>query len=184
MPPVRRKSSTSVPYKTHKVKIRSAINSDRPDIASLHIQSWRDAYAGVLPASFLGAPLERELSSYWRDIAIQARDVVLVAESAYLCGFIAVWCRPMPYIDNLHVNPSLRSNNIGTTLLTAAAEELMAQGHTTAYLWVFKSNEKAVRFYERMGGVITEKTPQDISGYSIPSLKVEWSDLAIIGREG
>jgi len=165
------------------LNIRSAINRDLPDIASLHIQSWRDAYAGVLPASFLGAPLEREFTSYWRDMNIQARDVVLVAESKGLCGFIAVWCRPKPYIDNLHIKPSFRSKNIGSALLTSAAEELRAQRHTTAYLWVFESNAKAVRFYERMGGVITEKSPQDIFGYSIPSLKVEWSDLAIISRD-
>jgi len=164
----------------YKVKIRPATNRDLPDIASLHIQSWRDAYAGVLPASFLNEPLEQEFTSYWRDIAIQPQDVVLVAESAYLCGFIAVWCRPTPYIDNLHVNPSLRSKNIGTTLLTSAADVLLAQGHTTGYLWVFESNQKAVRFYERMGGIITEKSPQDIFGYSIPSLKIEWKDLTAI----
>jgi ribosomal protein S18 acetylase RimI-like enzyme len=166
------------------VKIRPAATKDLPDIASLHIQSWRDAYAGVLPASFLNEPLEQEFTSYWRDIAIQSQDVVLVAENAYLCGFIAVWCRPTPYIDNLHITPYLRSKNIGTTLLTSAAEVLLAQGHRTAYLWVFESNQKAVRFYERMGGVITETSPQDIFGYSIPSLKVEWSDLAIICPDG
>jgi len=181
MPPVRRKYST---YAQYKVKIRSATKKDLPSIAALHIQSWRNAYAGILPAAFLNTHLEKEFTRYWRDIAIQKGDVVLVAESAHLCGFIAVWCRPTPYIDNLHVNPSLRSKNIGTALLASAAEELLAQGHTTAYLWVFASNEKAVRFYERMGGVITEKTPQDIFGYSIPSLKVEWSDLATICRDG
>ena len=61
--------------------VRKAIEADLANIASLHIQSWRDAYAGVLPASFLNAPLEQEFTSYWRDIAIQPQDVVLVAES-------------------------------------------------------------------------------------------------------
>ena len=104
----------------------------------------------------------------------------MVAEKDGLCGFIAVWCRPKPYIDNLHVKPSFRSRQIGTLLLASTAEELLAQGHASAFLWVFKSNEKAIRFYERMGGVISEKAPQDIFGYSVPSLKIEWSDLSII----
>ena len=162
------------------MKIRSATINDIPDIAALHTQSWRDAYAGILAASFLSVQLEREFTSYWRDIDIQTRDVVLVAKNERLCGFIAVWCRPTPYIDNLHVNPSLRSNNIGTALMSAAAREMLTRGHTTAYLWVFESNEKAVRFYERMGGAIVEKAPQDIFGYSIPSLKIEWKDLKAI----
>ena len=126
----------------------------------------------ILPKDFLGDPLEREFTRYWHHIDLRTEDVVLVAEEDGLLGFIAVWCRPTPYIDNLHVKPSLRSKRIGTTLLKSAAEKLLARGHKTAYLWVFKSNQKAVRFYEHMGGIIAEKAPQDIFGYSIPSLKI------------
>ena len=133
-----------------------------------------------MPASFLGTPLDQAFTRLWRDIEIETGDVVLVAENKGLCGFIAVWCRPMPYIDNLHVKPSLRSKSIGIVLLKSAAAKLLAQGHTTAYLWVFERNPKAIRFYERMGGIITEKAFQDIFGYSIPSLKIEWTDLSVI----
>ena len=160
------------------MKVRKATEADLPGIASLHTRSWRDTYAGILPASLLGTRLEREFTAHWRHIDIQARDVVLVAESERLCGFIAVWCRPTPYIDNLHVRPSLRSKNIGTALMASAAQELLSQGHTTAYLLVFEHNQKAVRFYQRMGGGITDQAAQDIFGYSIPSLKIEWSDLS------
>ena len=162
------------------MNIRTATKADLPNIAALHIQSWRDAYEGILPASFLGTPLEQEFTRLWRDIDIEARDVVLVAKNKGLYGFIAVWCRPTPYIDNLHVKPPLRSKNIGTALMRSAAEELLVREHKTAYLWVFERNPKAIRFYERMGGIITEKASQDIFGYNIPSLKIEWSDLATV----
>lgn len=185
MPPVKRMFLTSARYRRHRywVKIRSATKKDLSNIASLHIRSWRDAYAGILPAAFLSDPLEREFTRYWRDVDIRPQDVVMVAAENGLCGFIAVWCRPTPYIDNLHVNPSLRSRKIGTTLLVSAAGELMARGHETAYLWVFEYNQKAVRFYERMGGAVEERAPQDIFGYSIPSLKIEWSDLSTILKQ-
>lgn len=162
------------------MKVRKATEADLPDIAALHIQSWRSAYAGILSTEFLGEPLEREFTRYWRDVDLRTEDVVLVAENGGLCGFIAVWCRPLPYIDNLHVKPSLRSKRIGTTLLTLAAGELLALGHATAYLWVFESNIKAVQFYKRMRGVVKERALQDIFGYSIPSLKIEWKDLSVL----
>jgi ribosomal protein S18 acetylase RimI-like enzyme len=162
------------------LKIRKATKVDLPGIASLHIQSWRNAYAEVLPKEFLGDPIEREFTRYWHNIDIGDEDVVMVAEDDDLLGFIAVWCLPTPYIDNLHVKPSLHSKGIGSTLLISAAEELLARGHKTAYLWVFTSNQKAVRFYERLGGVTTGNTPQNIFDYSIPSLKIEWMDLAVI----
>ena len=164
----------------HPVEVRKATEADLPGIAALHIQSWRSAYAGILSTEFLGEPLEREFTCYWRDVDLRTGDVVQVVENGGLCGFIAVWCRPLPYIDNLHVKPSLRSQGIGSTLLISAAEELLARGHKTAYLWVFKSNQKAIRFYERMGGVTTGNKPQNIFEYSIPSLKIEWEDLTVI----
>ena len=162
------------------MSIKAASNADLSSIAALHTKSWRDAYAGILPAAFLEDPLERAFSRYWSDVDIQPRDVVLVAENNGLCGFISVWCRPAPYIDNLHVMPSLRSQRIGTALLKSAAAELLARAHKNAHLWVFERNLKAIRFYERMGGIIAARAPQDIFGYSIPSLKIEWRDLGVI----
>jgi len=162
------------------MKIRSATKKDFPGIAALHIRSWQNAYAEILPDAFLNDPLEKEFTRYWRHVDMRTEDVVLVAEKDGLCGFIAVWCRPKPYIDNLHVKPSLRSKSIGTALFKSAAQELLIRGHKTAYLWVFERNRKAARFYKRMGGVITEKAPQSIFKYSIPSLKIEWSDLSAI----
>lgn len=164
--------------------VRTAIPSDAAAIAEIHVETWRDAYAGILPAAFLGDPVKRAFTSYWRDVDIQPADVVLVAENNGLCGFIAVWCRPAPYIDNLHVMPSLRAQSIGTALLKSAAAELLARAHKSAYLWVFEHNPKAIRFYQRMGGVIATKAPQDIFGYSIPSLKIEWRDLGTITDKG
>jgi len=164
------------------LKIRKATRVDLPGIASLHIQSWRNAYAEVLPKEFLDDPIEREFTRYWHNIDIGDEDVVMVAEDDDLLGFIAVWCRPTPYIDNLHVKPSLYSQGVGSTLLISTAEELLARGHKTAFLWVFKSNQKAVRFYEQLGGVKMEEVPQDIFGHKIPSLKIVWNDLTVIPK--
>ncbi|MBW2613055.1 MAG: hypothetical protein JRD49_10155 [Deltaproteobacteria bacterium] len=36
------------------MRIRHATEADFSEIAAVHIQSWRDAYSGVLPAEFLG----------------------------------------------------------------------------------------------------------------------------------
>ena len=179
---MRKRYSTHAQYNKHKLKIRTATKVDLPEIASLHIQSWRNAYAEVLPKDVLGDPLEREFTHYWHHIDLRTEDVVLVAEDDGLLGFIAVWCRPTPYIDNLHIKPSLRSRGIGSALLTSAANELLAREHKTAYLWVFKSNQKAVRFYEQLGGVKIEEVPQDIFGHNIPSLKIEWEDLTVIPK--
>jgi len=180
MQPARKRPSTPALFNRLFVKIRHAIKTDLPEIAGLHIESWRNAYPGILPMEFLGDPVEREFTRYWHDIDIRTEDVVLIAEDKGLLGFIAVLCRPTPYIDNLHIKPSLRSRGIGSALLKSAAKELLAREQKTAYLWVFETNQQAIRFYERLGGVKMEEAPQDIFGYKIPSLKIAWKDLTVI----
>jgi ribosomal protein S18 acetylase RimI-like enzyme len=106
----------------------------------------------------------------------------LVAEDNGIIGFIAVWCRPNPFIDNLHVKPSRRSNKVGSTLLKSAARRLMQLGHRTAYLWVVASNERALRFYTRLGGVCSDRAMKNLFGHEVPNIKVEWSDISVIGR--
>jgi ribosomal protein S18 acetylase RimI-like enzyme len=64
--------------------------------------------------------------------------------------------------------------------MKAAAEELIKKGHRTAYLWVFKSNEDAIRFYTKHGGVLKHLAVKAIFGHGVQCRKIEWDDLAII----
>jgi len=162
------------------MRIRGATRSDLQTIAALHIQSCKDAYSEVFPTEFLEDRLSENLEMHWKAIEIKDEDIVLIAEEDIPIGFIAVWCRPYPFIDNLHVIPSHRSKKVGTDLMAAAAEQLINQGHKTAYLWVFESNKKAIRFYTRLGGVQKEKVKREVFGYEILSRKIEWHDLASI----
>lgn len=164
------------------MNIRHAIPSDLEGIAAIHRESWKDAYSDVLPAEFLRGQIDRDLAKHWRHIDIQNEDIVLVAEENALIGFIAVWCRPLSFIDNLHVKPCHRSRKVGSALLKAAAAELIRKGHKRGYLWVFESNTNAIRFYERLGGVPKEQERKSVFGYDIPSRKIEWDDLSVICR--
>ena len=164
------------------MKIRHATQLDFQAIAAIHIESWKDAYSDVLPAEFLDWKIDSVFLKHWKEVEIQNEDIILVAEENLLLGFIAVWCRPIPFIDNLHVKPSNRSKKIGSALMSAAAEKLINHGHKTAYLWVFESNQKAIRFYERLGGIQKEQSMKTVFGYDVLSRKIEWDDLSLIGE--
>ena len=134
----------------------------------------------VLPTEFLPGQINRDFERHWKEIEILNEDIVLVAEDNSLAGFVAVWCRPTPFIDNLHVRPSQISNGIGSALMKAVSKEIINEGHKTEYLWVFKTNEKAIRFYERLGGIQKEQSIKIVFGYDVLSRKIEWDDLSII----
>ena len=164
------------------MKIRRATQSDLQDIAAIQVESWKDSYSDAMPAEFMAGQIDRDIAKHWSEIEIQNEDITLVAEEDSLVGFVAVWCRPIPFIDNLHVRPSHRSKKIGSALMKAGAKELIKKECKTAYLWVFESNEKAIRLYERLGGSQKERATKNVFGYEVLSRKIEWDDLSLIGE--
>ncbi len=162
--------------------IRAADRRDFPAIAAIHATSWQTAYRHALPDAYLAGQVVEDLANHWRNIEVRDQDVVLVAEDDAVRGFIAVWCRPDADIDNLHVLPDYRSAGMGAKLMAAAGAILMANGHRTAHLTVVDGNDRAIRFYERLGGARTGRCDIDIFGTPVPSIGMAWNDLSLIGR--
>ncbi len=161
--------------------LRPATERDRAAIAALQAASWQDSYRAMLSAAYLENQVLADLQRHWQAVTLGREDVVLIAEEAgEAVGFIAVWCDPAPYIDNLHVLPSQRSKGTGRKLMQAAARQLQSLGHSSAYLWVLEGNQGALRFYEGLGGRQSERADLDVFGRTLPSIKVAWSDLAVI----
>ena len=50
----------------HSGVIRPAVPGDAEAIAAVHLATWRDAYAGILPADFLDALRVNEFAQRWR----------------------------------------------------------------------------------------------------------------------
>lgn len=123
------------------MKIRPANRHDLEAISSIQSNSGRDAYSGVLPDDYLAGQVRQDLKSHRNQQEILPQDVVLVADmNDGLAGFIAVWCRQSPFLDNLHISPPKRSTGIGAALIRAAVRQLIERGHLSAYLWVFENN--------------------------------------------
>lgn len=162
------------------MNIRSFQQADRAGIAAVQTASWKSAYRGMLPDCYLERAVEDKLSRHWSNLEILPQDLVLVAENSTIKGFISIWCRPDPFIDNLHVMPQCKSGGIGSQLMATAAKELAFRGHSGVYLWVMRDNGPAIRFYEKLGGIRTQTEHKDIFGHKVPCIRFEWSNLSII----
>lgn len=162
-----------------KAVLRFATNADRSAIASFHADSWRDAYRGMLPDDYLAGPVDPDLQEKWAKRDITDRDVLLIAEIAgEFAGFIAVWCQPAPFIDNLHVKPAFRSRGLGRQLMQRAVQDLLNSGHTTLSLDVFTTNHRAIAFYEGLGGIRGNQETKEIFGNPVDLVTIVWSDLS------
>ncbi|WP_421853558.1 GNAT family N-acetyltransferase [Novosphingobium sp.] len=167
------------------ISIRPASAADGDEIAALHCASWRDVYADVLDRAYLAGPIEADRRAVWSDRLAHpcAAQSVLVAQTPEqaIAGFVCLFRESDPrwgsLIDNLHVHPALRGRHIGERLLHAAVAEL--EPDQPFHLWVFEANVAATRFYQRLGGVISERALDDMpAARGAPILRITWPGAA------
>lgn len=163
------------------MRIRRAVDADRPAIARLHAESWRDTYRAMLPASLLDGTLDTIMAERWAGQAIGPADAVLVAEAAgALLGFAATWHGEPVYIDNLHVAAAARSHGIGRLLLAETARHFLALGAKGGLLHVVVGNRRARDLYLALGGRPGGIEEKDLYGTLVPNELILWDDLRLL----
>jgi ribosomal protein S18 acetylase RimI-like enzyme len=142
----------------HSGVIRPAVPGDAEAIAAVHLATWRDAYAGILPADFLDALRVNEFAQRWRGrlTAPAERSFALVYESqgqvrAFTSGGLSRDGDGGGEVYTIYVDPACQGQGAGARLLEGAARSLAGAGFTEAALWVFAENHSARGFYEAQG---------------------------------
>ncbi|WP_179958438.1 DUF924 family protein [Chitinimonas arctica] len=142
------------------MNIRLARYEDCRRIAEIHVESWQEAYRGIVADEFLAAMSVDEREVNWQQrLAGKPAPSTLVAELAgrvvgWVCygacpdedavaGDGAVWA--------LYICPNQQRGGIGRALLQAARTALQVPGARRFSLWVIVGNGRAVDFYRAMG---------------------------------
>lgn len=165
--------------------IRPATPADQAAIADLHTVSWQQSYRGVLPDGWLDGALAGEMRARWQGRLTAPRPgwLVLVAVlDGGLAGFFAAGPDPddlaRDLIDNLHVQPALRSHGIGAALMREGSDRLGAIGRGPAILWVVDDNRAARAFYRDLGGAEGPPEPHEIArGRTVATVPFRWDRL-------
>ncbi|CUH33787.1 ribosomal-protein-alanine acetyltransferase [Jannaschia seosinensis] len=154
--------------------IRLATPEDRDAITALHLASWQDSYAGILPPEYLRDGLAGDLAAKWAARTFAPPELTLVAFTGKeMTGFVcALTGREPPLIDNLHVRPDLRAGGTGGKLLEAMKVVLREGGFARACLTVLEENAAAHRFYLRHGGVDEGSVADEIVGFPVASRRI------------
>jgi GntR family transcriptional regulator len=136
------------------VIITTATPADAEAIGALHARSFLATYPTVPPIS------QRTERAVWRRRlgADDGRDVIVARAGRTVAGFAYIGpsddADALPstgHVHALHVDPALHRRGIGRRLLDETLRRFAGAGRTTATLWVLTDNERARRFYERLG---------------------------------
>ena len=129
--------------------VRRAQTDDAAAIAAVHVQSWRETYAHLLPAPALAALDVSARAERWTDIIAGGTAVWVAVDGARVVGWASVSTghgQPRDVeLEGIYVLASHHGKDIGPQLLTAAL------GESAAYLWVAVDNPRALAFYRRNG---------------------------------
>ena len=146
--------------------------ADAEELASVHVQAWREAYRALLPEHFYDDAARESRQVMWSGLLSEedAEERFRVARrEGRIVGFVAHG----PAADHqghspardeqlfaLYVLSSCYGHGVGQALLDQALSERPAQ------LWVAKDNARARRFYEKNGFTAdgTEQVDPDLDG--------------------
>jgi GNAT superfamily N-acetyltransferase len=143
------------------MQIRKAVVEDAPALARIQVDSYRSAYAGILPDEFLAHFTYAEQAQDWRDLVDSegpALLLVAVEEDGRICGYALgnPAAHSLPgcdsELDAIHVRKERHGSGVGHALIRAMAQLMREAGCDRMGLWVLAQNIPARAFYERMGG--------------------------------
>ncbi len=145
----------------HNVRMAKTLRTpslpDAPQIAELHVATWREAYSQLLPEDFFTEEHVQSRHRMWNHILGSPREGwnIKVAENGgEIVGFAFVGPSIGPegqqlprdrQLFSIYVAANFHGSGTGQALLAATA------GDDPAMLWVAKDNPRAVAFYLRNG---------------------------------
>ena len=135
--------------------VRDARPADADEIGPVHIQVWREAYAGLMPAEYLAALDPQASAARWAEMLAQPADGVRRLVGVAPAGEVVAIAAAGPSRDDDAPTPwelwaiNVLAGHHGTGIADLLMGQLVGTG--PASLWVLRGNERAMRFYARHG---------------------------------
>lgn len=158
------------------MEIRNLLPSDdRFSVSRIYEESWRYAYKGIVPQSFLDGISE---GNWGKNLDRKGIFHLVAVEDGRLIG-TSSYCRSRfeKYADfgeiiSIYFLPEYIGKGHGKKLIAAAVEKLSEMGFRDVFLWVLEENHNARAFYERCGfSPSGEKTTSEIGGKVLTELQ-------------
>jgi GNAT superfamily N-acetyltransferase len=168
--------------------VRPAVPADAAAIAHVHVETWKSAYSGLLPADFLESLSEVHYTERWRrGIADRSSRVYVAEDESGVVGFASGGrerAGEIGYAGELYaiyVLDRAQRRGTGRELVSAVVGGLRAMGLADMIVWVLRDNPSARRFYEHLGGVYVRSQPITIGQATLEEVAYAWRRLEDVG---
>lgn len=164
------------------LQITAAAYDDLPEVAQIHVASWKQAYVGQVSQAYLdNLDVARRLGAWQEQFPDRDVSGLLVAHlDKTAIGFVCFGpARDQDRRDwgetyAIYVLKEYWGRGVGYALHKNACAGLRDKGFQSACLWVLDSNHRAIAAYERWGGVVERDRVKDhmIGGQRVKEVSV------------
>lgn len=186
------------------IKIRPAQPKDAAGIGKVQVETWQDAYVGILPDRvLLELRAVRSTAQWANSIAKSQRaDLVQVADWN---GTVVGICHGGPRRQSikaagnevgeiaeiyvLYVDPCFQGLGVGTALMGRVVDALADTGYGALVLTVLSGNRAGISFYDKFGGSADLPVESTVMGAVTEETVYRWPDIRALqdrlaGAEG
>ena len=148
------------------ITIRAAKASDADAIAAVHDASWRDAYRGVIPGRELERMVARRGPRWWRTAILRGTRLCVLDFDDTIAGYVSYGRNRVPSLPfggevfEIYLTPEFQGLGFGKRLFKAARRDLAEHGYMSVLVWALADNDRALAFYERLGGRIVRRAEE------------------------
>ena len=141
--------------------IRDARLKDADAIGALHASVWTDTYRTLATPEALAQLDALHRIAGWQAVLSDANattELIVAEADCQVVGFTAVGpggheiFADLGEIKQLYVDQDYQGAGLGARLMRAAAKRLKARGYSGCGLAVVDGNDRAMAFYQRLGG--------------------------------
>jgi len=139
--------------------IREAHPADARSVARVHVESWRHAYRGIVPDTYLARlSIDRREALWHKSIVEGAPELWVASSNDDIVGWVALGqsrdedtTPDVGEIWAIYVDPPHWQRGIGKALWSQARQRLIARNYRAVMLWVLAENTRAIEFYVSQG---------------------------------
>lgn len=164
------------------MKIRAAKPGDEKSIAQVIIDTWKDAYHGIVSQHFLDSLTTEKHEALLAQQIAQSTQIIYVMESEddQILGMISGGAdRSEKYdceIVAIYIGRDYQKSGIGKRLFSECVNAFKTQGYKSMVIWTFENNNDR-GFYDKMGGIVAEHKTYPIGNEDLPLVGYVWKDI-------
>jgi len=166
--------------------VRAAVAADAKGIATVHVDSWRETYSGIVPQSFLDSLSYEKRTEAWLGGFAERRPFekmfVVENQNKSIVGFAVAGKSREPsfvHAGELHAIYLLKKfhgQGLGRLLFERCVEVLHEFGFRSMFVWVLRQNP-ALNFYIHMGAKEFAAKPIEIGSQQLEEVALGWNKI-------